>query len=110
MNKKLKPPRNIYLQNYFEDFGFYDEGVTWCEDKQNDDDIEYILQLEYDKLNEETKRLMDEVKESNGLLRSASMIAKRDGKETNWEAWRKQLYIALERQHAMMYGKDNNGD
>ena len=44
---ELKPPKNIYLQNYFEDFGFYDEGATWCTDKQNDNDIEYILQSEY---------------------------------------------------------------
>ncbi len=56
-------------------------------------------------LNEEIKRLMDEVKESNGLLRSAFMIAKRDGKETNWEAFRGQLSIALERQHKMIYPK-----
>ena len=55
-------------------------------------------------LNEEIKRLMDEVKESNDLLRSAFMIAKRDGKDTNWEAFRGQLDIALARQHTMMYG------
>jgi hypothetical protein len=52
------------------------------------------------------KEMMEaEIKESNGLLRSAFMIAKRDGKETNWEAWRKQLEIALTRQHKMMYGE-----
>ena len=34
------------------------------------------------------------------------MIAKRDGEKTNWEAFRKQLEIALARQHVMMYGKD----
>ena len=52
------------------------------------------------------KEMMEaEIKESNDLLRSAFMIAKRDGKETNWEAWRKQLNNALERQHAMMYGE-----
>jgi len=51
------------------------------------------------------KRIESEIKESNDLLRSAFMIAKRDGKETNWEAWRKQLNNALERQHAMMYGE-----
>ncbi len=56
-------------------------------------------------LNEEIKLLMDEIKESNGLLRSAFMIAKRDGKQTNWEAWRKQLDIALVRQHKLMYGE-----
>ena len=57
-------------------------------------------------LNEEIKRLMDEVKESNQIIRSAYSIAKRDGKETNWEAFRNQVSIALERQHKMMYGKD----
>ena len=57
-------------------------------------------------LNEEIKRLMDEVKESNQIIRSAYSIAERDGKDTNWEAWRKKLEIALARQHAMMYGKD----
>ena len=56
-------------------------------------------------LNKEIKRLKDEVKESNDLLRSAWMIASRDGKDTNWEAWRKWLDIALARQHAMMYPK-----
>ena len=54
---------------------------------------------------EQAKEMMEaEIKESNGLLRSAFMIAKRDGNETNWEAWRKQLEIALARQHKMMYG------
>ena len=53
----------------------------------------------------ETEPLIKEIKESNDLLRSAFMIAKRDGKETNWEAWRKQLEIALTRQHKMMYGE-----
>lgn len=61
------------------------------------------LETYIDDFDEDFERLKDEVKESNGLLRSAFMIAKRDGKETNWEAWRKQLEIALERQHAMMY-------
>ena len=53
------------------------------------------------------KEMMEaEIKESNDLLRSAFMIAKRDGKETNWEAWHNQLSVALARQHKMMYGKD----
>ena len=51
------------------------------------------------------KEMMEaEIKASNDLLRSAWMIAKRDGNETNWEAWRKQLDIALARQHEIMYG------
>ena len=50
------------------------------------------------------KEMMEaEIKASNDLLRSAFMIAKRDGKDTNWEAFMKQLDIALARQHAMMY-------
>ena len=54
----------------------------------------------------ETEHLIKEIKESNDLLRSAFMIAKRDGKETNWEAWHNQLSVALARQHAIIYGKD----
>jgi hypothetical protein len=53
----------------------------------------------------ETEHLIKEIKESNDLLRSAFMIAKQDGKETNWEAFRNQVSIALERQHKMMYPK-----
>ena len=55
---------------------------------------------------EDLERLIYEIKESNDLLRSAFMIAEREGKETNWEAWKKQLEIALARQHVMMYGKN----
>jgi hypothetical protein len=56
---------------------------------------------------DQVKKVMEaEIKESNDLLRSAWMIAKRDGKDTNWEAFRGQLNIALERQHKMMYPKD----
>lgn len=63
MSRKLKPLKNIYLQNYFEDFDFYDEGVTWCEDKQNDNDIEYILQSEFDALRAENERLREALRE-----------------------------------------------
>jgi reverse gyrase len=56
-------------------------------------------------LNEEIKRLKDEIKESNGLLRSAFMIAKRDGEGTNWEAFHNQISVALERQHKIIYPK-----
>ena len=58
MRKKIKP-KNIYLQNYFVDFGIYEEGCTWCEDKQNNNDIEYILQSEYDQLRAENERLKE---------------------------------------------------
>ena len=52
------------------------------------------------------KRAEAEIKESNDLLRSAFMIAKRDGKETNWEAFHHQISVALERQHKIIYQKD----
>jgi len=55
---------------------------------------------------DDLERLIYEIKECNDLLRSAFMIAERKGKETNWEVWKKQLEIALARQHIMMYGKD----
>ena len=47
-----------------------------------------------------------EIKESNDLLRSAFMIAKRDGEGTNWEAFHNQISVALERQHKIIYQKD----
>lgn len=70
----------------------------------NEDQALTILQNDYAYTID--KEMMEaEIKASNDLLRSAFMIAKRDGKETNWEAWRKQLEIALTRQHKMMYGE-----
>jgi hypothetical protein len=44
-----------------------------------------------------------ELKEANELLRSAFAIAERNGASTNWEAWRNQLRIALNRQHKILY-------
>ena len=58
------------------------------------------------KLKQSIAELRAEIKESNSLLRSAFMIAKRDGKDTNWEAWRKQLDDALSRQYAMMHPQE----
>ena len=45
-----KPPKRIYLQEYF---NYSDDMVTWCQDKINEDDIEYILQSEYNQLRSE---------------------------------------------------------
>lgn len=44
-----------------------------------------------------------ELDEVNSLLRSAYQIALRDGKDTNWEAWRNQLFKVLKKQHKLMY-------
>lgn len=41
--------------------------------------------------------------EPNSLLRSAYAIAKRDGKDTNWESFRKLLLKELEIEHKIMY-------
>ena len=65
-----------------------------------------LMVREISQLQQRIAELEAEIKESNGLLRSAFMIAKRDGKETNWEAWHNQLSVALARQHVMIYGKD----
>ena len=65
------------------------------------------LQSEIERLTAEKATLKSEVEESNGLLRSAFQIAKRDGKDTNWEAFRNQVYIALVRQHEQMYGEES---
>lgn len=40
---------------------------------------------------------------ANGLIRSAFEIAKRNGKDTNWVAFRKQLDKELKRQHKILY-------
>lgn len=46
--------------------------------------------------------------ESNSLLRSAWMIAKRDGKQTNWKAFRNKLRPVLIKQHKLMYHPDTD--
>lgn len=59
---ELKPPQKIYLQDYCEDY-LSEGNTTWCDDKQNDDDIEYILQSEYDAIRAENERLREGLKE-----------------------------------------------
>ena len=74
MSEKLKPPQKIYLQDYCEDY-LSDGNTTWCDDKQNDDDIEYILRSEYDALRAENERL----KEALSSLYEACMKADEQG-------------------------------
>jgi len=62
MSEKLKPPQKIYLQDYCEDY-LSDGNTTWCDDKQNDDDIEYILRSEYNALRAENERLREALRE-----------------------------------------------
>lgn len=53
----------------------------------------------------EVKRLTTTLAEANEICRSANEIAQRDGAETNWEAFRNRLKVALANQHAVMYPK-----
>lgn len=48
----------------------------------------------------------------NGLLRSMHAIVEREGKDTNWEAFRKKLEHILKVQHKQMYPSmyDENGN
>lgn len=47
--------------------------------------------------------LLELLTEANSLLRSASSIADREGKSTNWEAYSKQIKAALAKQHAVIF-------
>ena len=46
--------------------------------------------------------LKEGLETANDLCRSANEIAKRNGAETNWEAFRKKLSISLKKQHIVM--------
>lgn len=56
----------------------------------------------------EIRRLSTTLAEANEVCRSAHEIAKRDGAETNWEAFRNRLRVALANQHAIMYPKSED--
>ena len=53
----------------------------------------------------EIRRLSATLEEANEICRSSHEIAKRDGAETNWEAFRNRLTVALTNQHSIMYPK-----
>jgi predicted nuclease with TOPRIM domain len=53
---ELKAYKIIYLQVDGDSFGEW-EGQTWCQDRINDTDVEYILKSEYDALQSELDRL-----------------------------------------------------
>lgn len=69
-----QPPKQIYLQAY--DSDSYDDN-TWCQDKITDDDIEYILQSEYNQLKSENDKLRAENERLREALRE--IIALDDG-------------------------------
>ena len=71
-------------------------------EKERGDRLEAMI----DRMSETIVELRAEVTESNGLLRSANSIAERDGRETNWEAFRMQLSKALVREFELMKKHD----
>jgi len=100
----IEPPASEVVGNLCDHIERLQKRIAELE-SVNEDQALTISQNDYAyTINEEMMEA--EIKASNDLLRSAWMIAKRDGKDTNWEAFREQLNSALERQHAMMYGKD----
>lgn len=58
-----------------------------------------IKQKKYDKL---LKALLS----ANDLCRSAHAIAEREGKNTNWKAFKARLSKSLKVQHAAIYGEE----
>jgi len=53
------------------------------------------------------KPYLDALIQANQLCRSMNSIAEREGKQTNWVAFKKQLSEALLVQHQLMYPKTN---
>lgn len=48
-----------------------------------------------------------DLKEANDLLRSAHAVAERNGRETNWQAFRKRLQEVLVKQSKLLNGTDH---
>lgn len=56
-----------------------------------------------DVLAAEVRKLRTALKDANDLCRSAYQVAIREGRETNWPAFRDCLSESLDRQHRVMY-------
>ena len=56
-----------------------------------------------DVLAAEVRKLRTALKDANDLCRSAYQVAVREGRETNWPAFRDCLSESLDRQHRVMY-------
>lgn len=61
------------------------------------------LQDSVEALTAEGSELKKLLKEANSALRSAAEIAQRDGKDTNWDAFRSRIAAVLLPQHKYMY-------
>lgn len=56
-----------------------------------------------DVLAAEVRKLRTALRDANDLCRSAYQVAVREGRETNWPAFRDRLSESLDRQHRVMY-------
>jgi hypothetical protein len=72
-------------------------------------EISEVLDIPQDKLMRHALRVMQKnlllCEDTNAVLRSAYEITKREGQNTSWEAFEKQLGDVLQRQHEIMYPK-----
>jgi len=75
----------------------------WIKESRDSD----LPEMAYGLFNEKDIREIqaDALRDANELCRSAYQVALRDGKTTNWRAFRKSLIISLDRQYAVMYPK-----
>jgi hypothetical protein len=54
----------------------------------------------------EVRHLSEALAEANEVLRSTYAVAQREGSETGWEAFRSRVSDVLNKQHAIMYPKE----
>lgn len=81
-----KIPEKMYLQ--WRDGG-PSRDATWCEDKLNDDDIEYILSEKHNVLIEATKLLVDACVKADALMAKVydlGIVVPDIQKEEAWDA------------------------
>jgi hypothetical protein len=52
----------------------------------------------------DNKNLLNLLGQANSLLRSAYAIASRNGVDTNWEAFKNQVEMALDSEHEVLQG------
>jgi hypothetical protein len=61
------------------------------------------LELMVDRMSETIATLRGELLAANNLLRSANSVVTRQGRETNWDTLGRQIELALESQHLILY-------
>lgn len=61
------------------------------------------LELMVDRMSETIATLRGELLAANGLLRSMNSVVTRQGRETRWDTLGRQIELALESQHLILY-------